>query len=1150
MNRCNYCFDFNNDAGSQQDPCFVKATVDIPVAVIRHKPHLLWALLDLHGKDFVVSGLVILPFIIVILIQPYFITSILDYIIQEGGSAHLFGIHDLSPLFVATLSGLLMVLSMLSINHTFYMVNDVDVKIRSGLLSLLFHKSLRLSVSARSQQTSGGILTLTSVDIERVWFGVLFAHWIWVGPLCMLSSLISLGLVVGVIPALAAAVTGIFIICVFFPLGRLIARARRDLVVQTEQRMKLINEALQGIRIIKMYSWEGAIQQRIDSARKFEMERLSNYMQLRACNTVFSFAGPTLMAFVVMVAYTQVGGELTVQKTYSIFAFLNVLRIPMTWMPYAWTFANEAMTSLDRMTEFMLQEEVCEYGPNNGRDRQPDSNRSFSAVGLEGICLSSVSEEISTDVGCNAEYALSLKDCSYDWTMRSQSPESLSISSPTLQHINLSIKRGELVAVVGAVGSGKSSLLSALLGHLHLLKGSETLNFGHSSYDSGSHSTREHGERGLLMNERKNIGDVGVGYAAQDHWIQNLSVRDNILFGEPFEDTKYLAVLRVSQLVHDLCQFPAGDATEIGERGINLSGGQKARVSVARALYAANVMLNTTSTASVNISNPSGASVGPEVFMFDDSLASLDVHVAKAMFLEAFKCYLKEKTRIICLSSHYHLLSHFDRVIVMESGRVVYSGCYAGLTAYPQYIATCVGSETDENSDSESTLLEGNVKGGAVRTLKPTPSEPNPPSVGGTGSSLTVAEESVKGVVTWDTYVVFASAARGRLSGTATWCALLILFAVCHGSRVLFDMWIGVWSMDRMEMLNPDRHEGQDITMVGGHHSDKFYFQWYIFLFAIFAVLSIVRASIFIHVCLDCSRNLFQKMMNALFIAPINHYFDVIPLGRILNHFSEDLDAVDSILPDSFLQNLQSVLFLASAFVMCVVITPYFLFVLVPLVYMIHSIQDYFRKTSRELKRMDRVTRSPIVSFFHEMLQGLLVIRAFGDHKKQIMCQQLLEKLELNIKCNYHFWMTNRWLSLRIDVLSAVIYMAVAIFSVLQIKWGANLNPNYVGIALVYTLQLTGIMQHTIRAAIETENGMTSVERLLQFSNIPREKESHLDSDPITKPTPGDGTGWPTQGEIVLSDLRLRYRPGLELTLKGINLTIPGGSKGKCFDLC
>lgn len=219
---------------------------------------------------------------------------------------------------------------------------------------------------------------------------------------------------------------------------------------------------------------------------------------------------------------------------------------------------------------------------------------------------------------------------------------------------------------------------------------------------------------------------------------------------------------------------------------------------------------------------------------------------------------------------------------------------------------------------------------------------------------------------------------------------------------------------------------------------------WFIGLFFLFLGLCIIRAQVFIQICLTCSKNLYTRLLYAVFAAPINTYFDITPIGRILNRFSQDLDAVDTILPDNFLQNLQNGFFVLSAFVMCIVVTPYFIILLVPVIYFIMFVQDHFRRSSRELKRLDRVTRSPLFSLFGESLQGLFVIRAFN--KVEYTMTQTLLKTNANMKHFFHFWMSNRWLAIRIDCVSGLIFLAVAVASVIVTKYGGNIDPNYVGL--------------------------------------------------------------------------------------------------------
>jgi ATP-binding cassette subfamily C (CFTR/MRP) protein 1 len=650
----------------------------------------------------------------------------------------------------------------------------------------------------------------------------------------------------------------------------------------------------------------------------------------------------------------------------------------------------------------------------------------------------------------------------------------------------------------------KTSLIMALLGQINRVKGSQRLS-------------------------------ARVAYAGQEHWIQNLTVKDNVLFDSLYGEDEYGVVMDAAQLSKDLLTLPNGDLTEIGERGINLSGGQKARVNIARALYAPDSNL----------------------FVFDDPLSAVDVHVGKAIFTGVIQEMLDGCACIVVFSSNYHFLPFFSKIIVVEkNGLVNVCQSYDKLKQkFPQFLSQD-GEEAfekskiesfDDNADpsrfripSKRELMSGRF-GSETESIKA--SSPNKGNMltrgksifqsmrhemhaphGSSSNSATMTEEDrEKGVVSAETFGRYFSASlegKGIRGGGVVVLVLMTVFAIGQAFRVLSDLFIGVWAKD------PSRHPKSVNYIV---------YSVIVFLSTMFVIL---RSIFFIMQCLAASRTLHDNLLRKVLSAPINTYFDVTPIGRILNRFSKDLDSIDSNLPDFFLNMLQNSFHVISVLALCLSSTPYFVIILVPLAILFYFVQNYFRKTSRELKRLEAVSRSPMYTLFGELLVGLSTVRAF--RREEIFMRKFNSICDKNNRFFFMFWMCSRWLALRLDLISSLVVLSVAVIAVLMKQYGSSVNSYLLGVSLVFSLQLAGLLQWTVRTVIETENNMTSVERLLAFNNIESEKVPEIDDQ-----LPGES--WPQSGAIEMRNVRLRYRPGLPEVLKGVNFVIPGGTKvGVC----
>jgi ABC-type multidrug transport system fused ATPase/permease subunit len=839
------------------------------------------------------------------------------------------------------------------------------------------------------------------------------------------------------------------------------------------------------------------------------------------------------MTYLLFMSYVTMGGEMSIKTIYAGLAILNIIRLPMSVFPLARTAAAEATKALTRLRSFLLLPEMNVPSTGQEGDNEEGEERSH---GKESLNPFHRANRMSSDGRGEDDCLVNIDDATFQWTDGDSSGTGISTMSPTeavgqggngkgygklsvsagglksttsekgkekkeiemrsknevssgyaLQNVSVKIFKGELVAIVGSVGSGKTSLISAILQQIHRVKGSQYL-------------------RGK------------VAYVSQDHWIQNKSVRDNVLFFTDIDEERYMDTMDASQLSRDLVMLPSADHTEIGERGINLSGGQKARVNIARAIYTSDA----------------------DLYLMDDPLAAVDVHVGRAVFEDALLRQLQNKARVVVLSSSYHLLPRFDKVLVVSGmGTVdVYTDIELLCLAHPQYRLAAEESHGDVGGNADGVVRNG-VNGEETKAEHVDGDVDALGDIGKTDSvyrkrqrsieekqeagktSLIGEEDRERGSVSFATFHKYYSVALQNRNGTLVFVSILVLFAIAQGFRVLCDLWVGIWGKDA------ERHNSQ--------HTESYYMIMFTIFLTVTCVFVVTRSAYFLSTCLSASSNLHKHILSSVLSAPVNTYFDVTPIGRVLNRFTKDLDSVDSLLPDFFLTALQSGFHVISVLLLCTVSTPYFIIVLIPLAATFYLIQEHFRKTSRELKRLDGVSRSPIYNHFGELLAGLSTIRAYG--KQAIFLKNHHALCDVNKKCFFAFNVTNRWLALRLDLISTLVVLSVGLIAVLVVDFGSNVDHNILGLALVYSIQLSGILQWTVRTVIETENSMTSVERLLAFNKIDAESKRGDD-------VPGGmDEAWPREGSVEIKHLSLRYREGLPLVLDGVNLSVPGGYK-------
>lgn len=424
------------------------------------------------------------------------------------------------------------------------------------------------------------------------------------------------------------------------------------------------------------------------------------------------------------------------------------------------------------------------------------------------------------------------------------------------------------------------------------------------------------------------------------------------------------------------------------------------------------------------------------------------MHVSKSIFENAILKSLKSSTRITALSSNYHLLPFFDKIIVVSNGCISASGTFDEIVKqHPEYISySSKNSESDDDIDDKINLLKKTTFDSARNEIIHLRQE----------NQLMTKEDRELGNVTISTYSSYFSASSSSSNGIHGYLTLFYIFFIFLVSslvRLLGDLWIGLWPQ-YTNIKTPSSNREKDSFSVLAGHNDLWFAQGYIAIVFITVVLSCWRSYYFVSCAVSSSKNLHIKVLKAVLSAPINLYFDVTPVGRILNRFSKDLDSIDSLLPDFFLQTLQSGFQIVVVIVACIASSPYFIIILIPLMVLFYKIQQYFRCTSRELKRMEGISRSPLFVMFNEVLQGISTIRAYD--KTTNFMKSFFIKSDIQAANFLYFYLSQRWLAIRLDLISTLLLFLVAILSI-GLADTNQIDPNLLGLALLNVLSSSSI---------------------------------------------------------------------------------------------
>ncbi|KAM9609977.1 ATP-binding cassette sub-family C member 4 isoform 2-T2 [Trichechus inunguis] len=646
--------------------------------------------------------------------------------------------------------------------------------------------------------------------------------------------------------------------------------------------------------------------------------------------------------------------------------------------------------------------------------------------------------------------------------------------TPTLRDLSFTVRPRELLAVVGPVGAGKSSLLSAVLGELPPSQGLVSV----------------HGR---------------IAYVSQQPWVFSGTVRSNILYGKKYEKERYEKVIKACALKKDLQLLEDGDLTVIGDRGATLSGGQKARVNLARAVYQ-----------------------DADIYLLDDPLSAVDAEVSRHLFELCICQTLHEKITIL-VTHQLQYLKAASQILILKDGKMVQKGTYTEFLKSGLDFGSLLRKENEETDQSpvpgtptlrSRTFSESSVW--SQLSSRPSLKEGTQEDQTTENVQATLSEESrSEGKVGLKAY-------KSYFAAGAHWLIivfLMLLNAAALVAYVLQDWWLSYWANEQSAL---------NITVNGkGNVTETLDLNWYLGIYsgltAATVVFGIARSLLVFYVLVNSSQTLHNKMFESILKVPVL-FFDRNPVGRILNRFSKDIGHMDDLLPLTFLDFIQTFLQVVGVVAVAVAVIPWIAIPLIPLAIIFFILRQYFLETSRDVKRLESTTRSPVFSHLSSSLQGLWTIRAYRAEQR---FQELFDAhQDLHSEAWFLFLTTSRWFAVRLDAICAIFVISVAFGSLILAK---TLDAGQVGLSLSYALTLMGMFQWCVRQSAEVENMMISVERVIEYTDL--EKEAPWEYQKRPPPT------WPHEGVIVFDNVNFTYSLDGPLVLKHLTALIKSREK-------
>uniref|UniRef100_A0A668AGE1 Multidrug resistance-associated protein 1 n=1 Tax=Myripristis murdjan TaxID=586833 RepID=A0A668AGE1_9TELE len=1021
------------------------------------EPSLFWALCLTFGPYYLISCLYKFIQDILMFVGPE-ILRLLIHFINNSGAPSWQGYFYTALLFICTC------LQTLILQKYFHVCFVTGMRLRTAVIGAVYRKALVISSAARRTSTVGEIVNLMSVDAQRFMDLITYLNMIWSAPLQVVLALYFLWQNLG--PSVLA---GVAVMILMVPVNAVIAMKTKTYQVaqmkSKDNRIKLMNEVLNGIKVLKLYAWELAFKDKVSAIRESELRVLKKTAYLGAVSTFTWVCAPFLVALSTFAVYVLIdeNNVLDAQKAFVSLALFNILRFPLNMLPMVISSIVQASVSMKRLRVFLSHEEL-----------QEDS--------VERKAVS----------GCQNTFSF----CS----------------------LNVCIPEGSLVAVVGHVGSGKSSLLSALLGEMEKLEGTVAV--------KGS-----------------------VAYVPQQAWIQNATLKDNIVFGQERKESWYLRVVEACALLPDLEVLPAGDSTEIGEKGVNLSGGQKQRVSLARAVYC-----------------------NCAVYLLDDPLSAVDAHVGKHIFDKVIgpQGLLKDRTRVL-VTHGLSYLPQADLILVMVDGKITEMGSYLELMAregaFAEFLRTYATADQADNNTSKTNThtrcplaqwmdchCHRYLCGRVILGTQASRSKNSihflqmqcyvicvillyfyMTSSQGVQSSSSMAQRGKEGEVLGKkaknaevgklTEADKANTGQVKLSvfweymkaiGLLLSFISLLFFFTHHLASLFSNYWLSLWTDD--PVINGTQPNRQMRLGVYG-------------ALGLSQGIAVLCYSLSVSIGgILASRYLHQTMLYDVLRSPMS-FFERTPSGNLVNRFAKETDTIDSVIPSIIKMFMGSMFNVLGACVIILIATPLVAIIIPPLGLLYFFVQRFYVSSSRQLKRLESVSRSPVYTHFNETLLGTTVIRAFGEQHRFI--SESDRRVDHNQKAYYPSIVANRWLAIRLEFVGNCIVTFAALFAVMARE---SLSPGIMGLSISYALQLTASLTWLVRMSSDIETNIVAVEKVKEYSDT--EKEAEWRHEPSSLPP-----GWPTGGDIEIRGLGLRYRADQDLAIRNITVSIQAGEK-------
>ncbi|WVR09322.1 hypothetical protein IAU60_006387 [Kwoniella sp. DSM 27419] len=1080
----------------------------------KRKRNLGWDLIRFFGFDLFVQSAWSILFICIQYLPPAGLRLLLQYIKDREVTEQP---THVAVLYVGMMAGS-QALAAILMGQPLFLGRRLGVRLRAIIITDVFAKALRrrdLSGNVKktkvdkdgkvvedpeSAANEGKIANLVSVDAFTISEICAYIFYLSACPFAVVLNSVLLYKTLGL-----ASFAGTMVLIALMPLqgliGRLYTIYQKRFMGATDARLETVTEVIAHIKLIKFNAWEDKFFERMSVTRKKELGVLAHRFATATLFQVFVWGTPVLVTGVAFAVHSMwLKQPLTADRAFASLILFNMLKDPLALFQDTLTRLLQAYTSCVRIQSYLDEPDTLKYqqlsapGPGD------------PTVGFKNARIGYTSPQ-DVDAGDAEPFVLG--------------------------DLDLDFPKGQLSVVCGQVGSGKTTLLLGLLGEARLLQGKVFMPDDHANRDV------------CPVDPSTGLAET-VAYCSQTPWLVGASIKENITFGSSWDAKRYNAVVDACALRRDFEIFELGDDTEVGEKGTTCSGGQKARIALARAFY---------SSASTII--------------LDDVLSAVDAQTARQLYDHVLQGPLTKGRTVIMVTHQVNLVAPVAKYVVsLENGRVAGAGTPSELAeaGVIDLHEDGQGSESDKDSneslEGSATLTPGAAGGSepedlieptldgadaeALETQKKVDADRAAETTeeAKLAKQLVAAETSGQGMVGLSTYWLYFKS----MGGVFFWFIVITAFLGAQILQIANNAWIKEWanaddaapsSTDGLStmsymLLRREALANEFQAQFAKKRSTIFYLSVYWGISACYLLAVAGRVAITFLGALTASQSLYGKLVKRILGAKMR-FFDSTPSGRIMNRLSKDMSSIDQEAGEILMYFANSCLSAGAILVVVTVSTPAFFFALLGIVAAYWALGSLYVTTNREIKRIDSVTRSPIFISFSEVLVGMSTIRSYGDSARFL--RKLFQELDQNTRCFWYLWQINRFLNNFSNVIGAFVTIFAAVFALRN----PEMDAGAVGLSVTYALSFTEYVLWVVRLYAASEMSMNSVERVGEYLELEVEEEEH--SKGIEPPA-----YWPSRdGSVVVENLTARYAPQLEPVLRDVSFTIgPREKIGVC----